>query len=244
MNRRVICALLVTLSCAGAVARAAEHYEVIVERDVPAKMRDGVVLHADIYRPKADGKFPVLLTRTPYDKRGESDFGPWPRPGATWWWLRMCEGATPRKGSGTPSSTNRGRLRHGGVGSRPALLQWQGRDVQRLLCGRNADAGRHCLTAAPGGECFPIMTASNYHEGWTYQGGAFALWFSQSWTSGLAMKRLTAAWRGIQGLPLGHELAACRLPPAKRRHFRGRGKVLFRLACSPRLRRILEKTLD
>ena len=47
-----------------------------MDRNVPAKMRDGVVLNADIYRPKAEGKFPVLLTRTPYDKRGDRDFGP------------------------------------------------------------------------------------------------------------------------------------------------------------------------
>ena len=43
--------------------RAADSYEVTVERGVPAKMRDGVTLRADICRPKADGKFPVLLTR-------------------------------------------------------------------------------------------------------------------------------------------------------------------------------------
>jgi len=32
----------------------------------------------------------------------------------------------------------------------------------------------------------PVVTASNYHEGWTYQGGAFEQWFNESWTSGLA----------------------------------------------------------
>ncbi|MBV8456885.1 MAG: CocE/NonD family hydrolase, partial [Acetobacteraceae bacterium] len=32
----------------------------------------------------------------------------------------------------------------------------------------------------------PVVTASNYHENWTYQGGAFEQWFDQSWTSGLA----------------------------------------------------------
>src|SRR5271155_4351384 len=55
--------------------RGAENNEVIVERNVAAKMRDGVTLRADIYRPKADGKFPVLLVRTPYDKTHESSFG-------------------------------------------------------------------------------------------------------------------------------------------------------------------------
>jgi putative CocE/NonD family hydrolase len=32
-------------------------------------MRDGVRLAADIYRPDAPGKFPIIVTRTPYDKR-------------------------------------------------------------------------------------------------------------------------------------------------------------------------------
>src|SRR5258708_1164165 len=53
---------------------AAEKFEVTVEHNVAAKMRDGVTLRADIYRPKADGKFPVLLERTPYDKSGGRDF--------------------------------------------------------------------------------------------------------------------------------------------------------------------------
>jgi hypothetical protein len=33
-------------------------------------MRDGVELSADVYRPDAAGKFPVILTRTPYNKNG------------------------------------------------------------------------------------------------------------------------------------------------------------------------------
>ena len=49
-------------------ARAQQSYEVIVQNGVPMKTRDGVTLRADIYRPKADGKFPVILMRTPYDK--------------------------------------------------------------------------------------------------------------------------------------------------------------------------------
>ena len=37
--------------------------KVAVERDVPATMRDGTVLRADVYRPDTSGKFPVLLQR-------------------------------------------------------------------------------------------------------------------------------------------------------------------------------------
>jgi len=39
-----------------------------VERDVPCTTRDGTVLRADVYRPAADGRHPVLLLRTPYGK--------------------------------------------------------------------------------------------------------------------------------------------------------------------------------
>src|SRR5215467_11495186 len=57
-----------------AAAQSAARHEVTIEHDIAATMRDGVRLRADIYRPKADGKFPVLLERTPYDKRGGRDF--------------------------------------------------------------------------------------------------------------------------------------------------------------------------
>jgi predicted acyl esterase len=36
----------------------------------------------------------------------------------------------------------------------------------------------------------PNITASNYHDGWTYQGGAFEQWFNESWTTGLAENTL------------------------------------------------------
>lgn len=40
----------------------------VLERDVPALMRDGTTLYADVYRPSSGGPFPVLLMRLPYDK--------------------------------------------------------------------------------------------------------------------------------------------------------------------------------
>ena len=39
-----------------------------IEKNVPAAMRDGVVLRADVYRPTSPGSFPALLQRTPYSK--------------------------------------------------------------------------------------------------------------------------------------------------------------------------------
>ncbi|MBS4212891.1 CocE/NonD family hydrolase [Neobacillus rhizophilus] len=42
--------------------------QIVVEKNVPCRMRDGSTLYADIYRPSQEGKFPVLLTRLPYNK--------------------------------------------------------------------------------------------------------------------------------------------------------------------------------
>jgi uncharacterized protein len=40
----------------------------VAEKDVPVPMRDGVILRADLLRPRGDGSFPVLVYRTPYGK--------------------------------------------------------------------------------------------------------------------------------------------------------------------------------
>jgi putative CocE/NonD family hydrolase len=39
-----------------------------VDLDVPARMRDGTTLRANVYRPEGDGPWPTLLTRLPYGK--------------------------------------------------------------------------------------------------------------------------------------------------------------------------------
>ena len=39
-----------------------------IDFGVRIKMRDGVELSADVYRPDAPGKFPTILRRTPYVK--------------------------------------------------------------------------------------------------------------------------------------------------------------------------------
>jgi len=43
-------------------------YEIEIESNVDVPMRDGLELATDIYRPKAEGRFPVVLVRTPYGK--------------------------------------------------------------------------------------------------------------------------------------------------------------------------------
>ena len=43
-----------------------ERNDILVENRVPIRMRDGVVLYADVYRPVGSVRHPVLVSRTPY----------------------------------------------------------------------------------------------------------------------------------------------------------------------------------
>jgi uncharacterized protein len=40
--------------------------DILVDNRVAIPMRDGVILYADVYRPVGEGRFPVLVSRTPY----------------------------------------------------------------------------------------------------------------------------------------------------------------------------------
>jgi putative CocE/NonD family hydrolase len=62
------------------VAKREAEYEVAIEKNVIITTRDGTKLAADIYRPARDGqpvggRFPTLLTRTPYNKDGSANEG-------------------------------------------------------------------------------------------------------------------------------------------------------------------------
>jgi putative CocE/NonD family hydrolase len=58
---------LLLLSLATALAAAAPP-ESVLQKNVAVPMRDGVVLRADVLRPRRNGRFPTLVYRTPYDK--------------------------------------------------------------------------------------------------------------------------------------------------------------------------------
>src|SRR4051794_3114115 len=59
----------------GQASSEERQYAVDVETGVEVKMRDGVSLAADIYRPRDPGTFPVLLQRTPYSRKGPASMG-------------------------------------------------------------------------------------------------------------------------------------------------------------------------
>jgi putative CocE/NonD family hydrolase len=67
---------IVLLSLSAALLHAQDKPEVLVETDVMVTMADGVRLATDIYRPAGDsGRLPVILTRTPYNKKGSRKHG-------------------------------------------------------------------------------------------------------------------------------------------------------------------------
>jgi len=66
--RTLAASLLSTLIAFCAWLAQAQSSGAIVEENVAVKMRDGVILRADVLLPAADGKFPVLVYRTPYGK--------------------------------------------------------------------------------------------------------------------------------------------------------------------------------
>lgn len=67
MAIRVVAVLALALFATAAAPPQAPP-EVRIEKNVPAPMRDGVILRADVYRPAMPGRLPVLLQRTPYSK--------------------------------------------------------------------------------------------------------------------------------------------------------------------------------
>lgn len=60
-------------------------YELLAERDLRVPMRDGVRLAADVFRPRAAGRFPALVAVSPYGKGIQSLPLPPQPPRAPWW---------------------------------------------------------------------------------------------------------------------------------------------------------------
>jgi putative CocE/NonD family hydrolase len=188
---------------------AADGYEVTIEHSVPVKMRDGVVLRADIYRPKTNGKFPVLLTRTPYDKTAALDFG---LKAAARGYVLIAQDVRGRYASQGDWYPFKYESQDGyDTIEWAAALPYSNGKVG-MYGGSYVGATQYLAAIAQpphlAGIC-PNYTASNYHDGWTYQGGAFEQWFNESWTTVLAentMRRRVEsgsdAINWIQTLPL------------------------------------------
>jgi putative CocE/NonD family hydrolase len=63
--------VLALLLFSGALLAQEAQPSIVFEQDVMVPMRDGTKLAANIFRPKGEGRFPVILMRTPYGKPDE-----------------------------------------------------------------------------------------------------------------------------------------------------------------------------
>ena len=158
----------------------------VIERNVAMKTRDGVALRTDVYRPAGEGAFPVLLVRTPYNKDGFAGFG---RRAAARGFMLVAQDVRGRYASEGEWYPFKHEIDDGYDAVEWAAAMPHSNGKVGMFSGSYVGATQ--MLAAIGrpphlaGIC-PIITASNYHENWTYQGGAFEQWFNESWTSGLA----------------------------------------------------------
>src|ERR1700730_12468940 len=204
----VFVASLLSLALVAPAVMAAENYEITVIRNVEAKMRDGVTLRADVYRPKAEGRYPVLLVRTPYDKQWISEFG---HRGAARGYVVIAQDVRGGFESEGEWYTFKNESLDGyDTVEWAAALPYSNGKVG-MFGGSYVGATQMLAAIAKpphlAGIC-PTVTASNYHDGWTYQGGAFEQWFNESWSTGLAMNTMrrrleeSNALAGTKTLPL------------------------------------------
>jgi len=191
-------------------AHAANPYAVTYEGDTAVVMRDGIRLHANVYRPDAAGRFPVLLLRTPYDKQQVIEFG---LKAAAQGYVVVVEDVRGRYSSEGDWYPFKNEMNDG-----YDTIEWAAglvySDGKVGMFGLSYSGATQMLAAIGhpphlAGIC-PIITASNYHENWTYQGGAFEQWFNESWTSlalepdtlNRAHQKQINALSGAQILPL------------------------------------------
>jgi hypothetical protein len=187
--------------------------EILIQHDVPMKTRDGIILCADIYRPNSSDRFPVILMRTPYDKSVN-------------WAVSPVFKMVPR-GYVVVIQDVRGRYTSEGEWYPFKHEQADGFDTVEWAAALPSSNGKVGMVGASYvgatqmlaaiaqpphlAAIAPNMTASNYHDGWTYQSGAFEQWFDQNWTSQIAQNTLhllisqnTDARVGAPVLPLAN----------------------------------------
>jgi uncharacterized protein len=162
--------------------------EIIIEKNIPVPMRDGVVLRADVYRQNHSGHFPVLLERTPYGKT-------FPRMVLdTTHTLNAVEG-----GYTVVIQDTRGRYASDGefvpffseIDDGYDTVEWcaaQPWSNGRIGMFGTSYVGATQLLAAIAAPphltaICPVVSAADFHNGWIYEGGAMRLGFVASWVA-------------------------------------------------------------
>jgi uncharacterized protein len=167
------------------LARNANHGERMkVHHDRAVPMRDGVSLATDLYLPDAPAPVPVVLHRLPYGKHqamGLSDVRAFVDAGYAVV-IQDTRGRFASEGEFTPFATECAD----GEDAVAWLAQQNWCDGAVAMVGASYHGATQWMAAASAPPALraiaPGFTASSYHEGWMYRGGAFQLGFALYWT--------------------------------------------------------------
>ena len=173
-------------------------YEVVEEKDVPVAMRDGTVLRANVHRPKVEGRFPVLIERTPYNKEAgaENAVGSPQFFGARGYVvvIQDVRGRFASEGEFYPFRDDGwGKNRDGyDTVEWTAAQPWSDGNVGTIGGSYSgATQYRNVPTRPPHLRAMFIRESSaDYHSEWVYRAGAFELGFSLKWALGVTLKNL------------------------------------------------------
>src|SRR5437870_2887697 len=165
-------------------------HQVVIQNGVRAKMRDGVQLVADIYRPQPEGRFPVLLERTPYNRKDDSTSA---YALSSYGYVVILQDTRGRFDSEGDFYPFKYESQDGYDTVEWAAALDYANDQVGMFGGSYVGATQMLAAMAKPphlAAIFPYVTASEYYEGWTYQHGALMQWFATSWSSGLAVDTL------------------------------------------------------
>lgn len=159
--------------------------DLYVAKNLQVPMRDGVQLATDVYRPAADGPYPTIVSRLPYDKE-------LPIINFSFDTLRAA-----RAGYAVVVQDTRGRYQSEGTFTPFADEAADGADTIAWAAAQPWSTGEVGMV---GGSYFgatqwlaatqappalraiaPFVTTDQYYESWAYQGGAFQLGFNLHW---------------------------------------------------------------
>jgi putative CocE/NonD family hydrolase len=194
---------------------------VTTETDVAVTMRDDTVLRADVYRPKTTDAVPVILMRTQYGKSGAQAGSRYQPPD---WFASHCYlvAIEDVRGQGTSDGTF-SEFTHemeDGYDSVEWAAALPGSNGKVGMYGSSYVGATQWLAAATAPPhlvtIVPANTASDYYDGWTYQGGEFRLAFVQPWAMGLA----TSAAQNRKDQTTVAELKAAAADPTRWMEFR------------------------
>jgi putative CocE/NonD family hydrolase len=158
-------------------------YEVLQENLVPVRMRDGTLLSADIYRPDAPGRFPVLLWRTPYSNNTADSVEQ-----SKWYAARgyvvVVQDVRGKYDSGGAYTLFRDELDDGydtdeWIGQQPwsnGRIGTMGGSYVGYTQVTQGIAGNRYLTSMASS-----VTTGDAYNGWVYSDGALFLGFALSW---------------------------------------------------------------